>query len=216
MPDPIIRILIADDSSEMRRNIRMILALERDIEVVAVARDGAEAVDNAVRYLPDVAVVDLDMPRVNGLAAMRAIRERSPRTACIVVSAQEERGFVEQAMASGAREYFVKPVAPDDLIAAIRRLGQEAARQKPPAALKREPVRDSAAQRQAQLVKLAGTFAKERRADDEAIRLYEELAARPDCDQQWLATLAAAYLARQKWTKLRLLAERLEKSFPQS
>ncbi|MBI3362142.1 MAG: response regulator transcription factor [Chloroflexi bacterium] len=202
-----IRLLIADDSAEMRRDLRMILALEQDIQIVALARDGAEAIELASRIQPDVAVMDLDMPRVNGLAGIRGIREKSPGTVCLVLSAEGERGFVQQAMKSGAREYFVKPVQPDELIAAIRRVGAEAAAQKQTLTTQRE----AEAKKDRYLVKLAEVYAKERRTDDEALKAYEELAARPNCETSWLVTLATAYLIRHEWGKLKTLAERLEK-----
>lgn len=199
-----IRLLIADDSAEMRRNLRLILALEQDIQVEAMARDGAEAVDLAVQRKPDVALIDLDMPKLNGLAAIRAIREKSPATMCIVVSAEGERGFIQQAMASGAREYFVKPVEPEALIAAIRRSGAEAGAQQKALA--------AAQERDRYLRKLAEAYAREKRTDDEAVSVYAELAARPDCEVEWLITLAAAYFSRREWGRLRAVAERLEQS----
>ena len=202
-----IRLLIADDSTEMRRDLRMILALEKDIQVVAMARDGVEAVDLAAKHQPDVALMDLDMPKMNGLEAMRQIADRSPGTVCLVVSAEGDRSFVQQAMKAGAREYFVKPVVPDDLIAAIRRAATAAGTVKQ----KLAAVQEVEAKKDQYLIKLAEVYAKDKRTDDEAVQVYEDLAARPNCDQQWLITLAVAYLARHEWGKLKTLADRLEK-----
>ena len=116
-----IRILIADDALEFRKSVRTMLALERDMEVVALARDGQEAVEMAQKLQPDVAVMDINMPRMSGLAAIRNMQAASPGTVPMIISSEEQRDTLLEAMALGVRDYLLKPFTADALTAAIRK-----------------------------------------------------------------------------------------------
>src|SRR3972149_17368 len=110
-----IRLLIADDNTEFRESTQMMVSLEPDIQVVSLARDGQEAVELARQHQPDVAVIDVHMPKVDGLTAIRTLARVSPDTACMAMSYDGEREILRQAMAAGAREYLIKPFKTDGL-----------------------------------------------------------------------------------------------------
>ena len=207
-----IRLLIADDSVEFRKSVRAMLALEQDIEVVAVARDGQEAVEMARHFQPDVAVMDINMPRVDGLTAIRGIAQFSPTTVCMVMSSEGERDTLRQAMAVGVREYLIKPFTPEELVAAVRRVGAQAMEVRQ----KAEAVHAAEAEREKYLVQLALAYLKIGRMDDEASKVYAELISRPQTDPNLLTRLAEVFLARRDWRMLRLISERMEKAPPPS
>src|SRR3990172_9585393 len=117
-----IKVLIADDSAELRKSIRAILVFEPDVKVVAVARDGWEAVELARQHKPDVALMDINMPRVDGLTAIHAIAEVSPNTLCMIMSSEGEREMLRKAMAAGVREYLVKPFSAEEFRQAVERM----------------------------------------------------------------------------------------------
>jgi DNA-binding NarL/FixJ family response regulator len=116
----VIRVVIADDHAVVRQGLRTFLDLQDDIEVVGEAADGAEAVELAERLEPDVALVDLVMPGVDGLEALRSLRERSPRTRAIVLSSFIDDEKLFPAIRAGAAGYLLKDVQPQELVAAIR------------------------------------------------------------------------------------------------
>lgn len=117
-----IGVLIADDHPVVRQGLRTFLALQEDVEVVGEAGDGEEAVARARELLPDVALVDLVMPKLDGIEAIRRIREASPSTKAIVLTSFADDDKVVPAVKAGAAGYLLKDVAPDDLIDAIRRV----------------------------------------------------------------------------------------------
>src|SRR5712692_638240 len=117
-----IRLLIADDNAEFRKSTEMMVSLEDDIEVVSLARDGQEAVELARQHRPDVAVIDVHMPKVDGLTAIKALAQVSPATVCMAMSYDGERDILRQAMAAGAREYLIKPFNTDEFLNAVRRV----------------------------------------------------------------------------------------------
>ncbi|MCC7361735.1 MAG: response regulator transcription factor [Anaerolineales bacterium] len=121
-----IRLLIADDNAEFRKSAELMVSLERDIQVVSLARDGQEAVEMARSEQPDVAVIDVHMPKVDGLTAIRALANVSPTTVCMAMSYDGEREVLRQAMAAGAREYLIKPFNTDEFLNAIRRVAVRA------------------------------------------------------------------------------------------
>jgi len=207
---PSIRLLIADDSVELRKSVRAMLAFEQDVEIVAVARDGQEAVEMARHFQPDVAVLDINMPRVTGLMAIRAIAQFSPATVCMVMSSEGERDTLLQAMAAGVREYLIKPFTPEEFIAAVRRMGAQAAELRQ----KAEVVRAAEVEREKYLLQLALAYLKIGRMDDEASKVYAELISRPQVDPNLLIRLAEVFLARRDWRMLRLICERMEKAPP--
>jgi DNA-binding NarL/FixJ family response regulator len=116
----VIRVLIADDHAVVRRGLRTFLELQDEIEVVAEAEDGEEAVAAAERLTPDVALVDLVMPRVDGIEAIRRLRERSPATRVIVLTSFLDDDKLFPAVRAGAAGYLLKDVQPKELVSAIR------------------------------------------------------------------------------------------------
>jgi DNA-binding NarL/FixJ family response regulator len=115
-----IRVLIADDHAVVRQGLRTFLDLQEDIEVVGEASDGVEALEAAERLTPDIALVDLVMPRLDGIEAIRRLRERSPGTRAIVLSSFVDDDKLFPAVRAGAAGYLLKDVQPQDLVEAIR------------------------------------------------------------------------------------------------
>jgi two-component system, NarL family, response regulator LiaR len=116
----VIRVLIADDHAVVREGLRGFLALQDDVEVVAEAADGEQAVAAAERLTPDVALVDLVMPRVDGIEAIKRMREVAPSTRVIVLTSFADEDKMLPAVRAGAVGYLLKDVAPQDLVAAVR------------------------------------------------------------------------------------------------
>ena len=115
-----IRVLIADDHAVVREGLRGFLALQDDVEVVGEAADGEEAVAAVASLEPDVALVDLVMPRVDGLEAIKRIRALDAATRVIVLTSFADEDKMLPAVRAGAVGYLLKDVAPQDLVAAIR------------------------------------------------------------------------------------------------
>ena len=115
-----IRILLADDHTVMRRGLRALLERQSGFTVVAEAADGREAVDMAAAVGPDVAVIDIGMPNLNGIEAARRITEKRPETAVVILSMHADESYVLRALKSGARGYLLKDSPEEDLINAIR------------------------------------------------------------------------------------------------
>lgn len=119
-----IRILLADDHAVMRRGLRALLEGHQDFSVVGEANDGREAVSLAESLKPDVVVMDLTMPNLNGTEAARQITSKFPHVAVIILSMHSDESYVLRALKAGARGYLVKESAEDDLINAIRTVSQ--------------------------------------------------------------------------------------------
>jgi DNA-binding NarL/FixJ family response regulator len=115
-----IRVLIADDHSVVAEGLRHLVEAERDIEVVACVGDGREAVQQARDTQPDVVLMDLSMPELNGADATRAILERDPKCRVIVLSMYSQREYVRRALKAGAAGYVVKRSAAKEVVEAIR------------------------------------------------------------------------------------------------
>ena len=115
-----IRVVIADDHAVVRQGLRTFLDLQDDMEVVGEAADGAEAVDQAARLSADVVLVDLVMPNVDGIEAIRGLRERAPAARAIVLSSFIDDEKLFPAVRAGAAGYLLKDVQPQDLVEAIR------------------------------------------------------------------------------------------------
>jgi two-component system response regulator NreC len=115
-----IRILLADDHTVMRSGLRVLLERQPDFQVVGEAADGREAVDLVETLKPDVAVVDVAMPRLNGLDATQQIASKHPSVAVVVLSMHSDEGYIARALKAGARGYLLKDSAEADLISAIR------------------------------------------------------------------------------------------------
>jgi DNA-binding NarL/FixJ family response regulator len=115
-----IRVAIADDHAVVRQGLRTFLGLQDDVEVVGEAADGEEAVALVQRTAPDVVLLDLVMPRVDGIEAIRRIRESCPATRILVLTSFADDHTVLPAVRAGAAGYLLKDVQPAELVAAIR------------------------------------------------------------------------------------------------
>lgn len=120
------RVLVVDDVAETRENIRKLLQFESDIEVVGAARSGREAVQLSDELKPDVILMDINMPDMDGITATEMIRQRNPIAQIIILSVQGDPNYMRRAMLAGARDYLTKPPMADELISAVRRAGDMA------------------------------------------------------------------------------------------
>lgn len=119
-----IRVIIVDDIAETRENIRKLLQFESDIEVVGVARTGREGIDLAEEISPDVVLMDINMPDMDGITATETIRKEVPFAQIVILSVQGDPNYMRRAMLAGARDFLTKPPMVDELISAIRRAGK--------------------------------------------------------------------------------------------
>jgi pilus assembly protein CpaE len=116
-----IRVLIVDDIAETRENVRKLLQFESDVEVVGAARSGKEGIQLCQELDPDVVLMDINMPDIDGIAATEQIRLKSPHIQIIILSVQGDQNYMRRAMLAGARDFLTKPPMGDELISAIRR-----------------------------------------------------------------------------------------------
>jgi len=182
------------------------LSMVSDVEVVAIASNGIQAVQMSKDQKPDIVVLDINMPELNGLEAFRQIKQIRPDTGCIIISAQKESVILQEAMSIGIRDYLFKPFTVDQLEEAVERVGARLEKSRQERAQKQQLRQKN----EVYVKQLAIEFAKSRRTDDRAVEVYEYLAANPACELRWLRTLAMVYVIRQDWGKLRTLAARLE------
>src|SRR3972149_10719973 len=126
MADEKTRVLIVDDIAETRENIRKLLQFEADIEVVGAARSGKEGIQLAQELTPDVVLMDINMPDIDGIAATEVIRQKTPFIQVVILSVQGDTNYRRRAMLAGARDFLTKPPPGDDLISAVRRAGEMA------------------------------------------------------------------------------------------
>ncbi|HEX3032060.1 MAG TPA: response regulator [Bacillota bacterium] len=117
-----IRIMLVDDYAETRENIKRLLYFEPDMEVVAEAENGEQAVKKAEKHKPDIILMDINMPVMDGITATELIALSVPQAGVIIMSVQGEQEYLKKAMMAGAREYMVKPFSSDDLTSTIRRV----------------------------------------------------------------------------------------------
>jgi DNA-binding NarL/FixJ family response regulator len=115
-----IRVLLADDHAIVRNGVAQILNEEQGITVVAQAADGAEAVELFARDRPDVALVDLRMPKLEGVQVVEQIRARFADAAIVILTTYDTDNDIEHALRAGAKAFLVKDVAPRDLVACVR------------------------------------------------------------------------------------------------
>lgn len=201
------RVLIADDVQETRRNTRLMLSMIDSIEVVAIATDGLQAIEMAREYKPDFVVFDINMPKVNGLLAYKKISQENPNMACIIISAEKDPSAFRAAMSIGIQNYLIKPFTADELDKAVTQI------------IKRLDAKESKTQQTGHLLEknetylrqLADEYTKAKRTDDKAIEVLEEVINLPNCEMRWIQTLAMIYIVRQRWGKLKSLAERIER-----
>ncbi len=201
-----LRVLIADDIQETRRNTRLMLATIDDVEVAAIASNGVQAVQLAAEHHPDIVLLDINMPEMDGLSAFKRIAQIHPDTGCIIISAEKDTTTLRTAMSLGVQEYLIKPFTVEELETAIARVHERVlqTRQKLAQAelLKRR--------NEAYLKQLASEYAKTRRTDNQAVEVFEQLAENLQCEARWLQNLAMIYVVRQDWGKLKILAAKVE------
>ncbi len=116
----IIKVMIVDDVSDTCDQLEKLLFFEKDIEVIEKAGNGREAVEKARKVKPDVILMDINMPEMDGIAATEAITADDPSIQVIIMSVQGETDYLRRAMLAGAREFLIKPVSADDLYKSIR------------------------------------------------------------------------------------------------
>ncbi|TCL36094.1 DNA-binding NarL/FixJ family response regulator [Anaerospora hongkongensis] len=119
-----IRILIADDHALLRQGIKNVLSLEADLEVIGEAADGEEAVRKAVELKPDIILLDINMPRGNGLEVTKRLSAAQPDVKCVVLTIHDDENYVFEVIKAGAVGYLLKDVEPSMLIKAIRAISE--------------------------------------------------------------------------------------------
>jgi DNA-binding NarL/FixJ family response regulator len=116
----LLRILLADDHVTMRHGLRLLIDGETDMKVIAEASDGHAAIENAVALKPDVIVMDISMPGMNGLVATRALKQYLPSTAIVTLTRHSDDAYVQELLRAGVSGYVLKQSAPTELLQAIR------------------------------------------------------------------------------------------------
>lgn len=119
-----IKLLIVDDIPETRENLRKLLFFESDIDVVGAATNGQEGIEMAVELQPDIVLMDINMPGVDGITASEKITQQVPFCQIIMMSVQGEADYLRRSMLAGAREFLIKPFSSDELVSSIRRVYQ--------------------------------------------------------------------------------------------
>lgn len=125
-----IRVVIVDDIAETRDNIRRMLQFDHNIEVVGTAQSGREAIQMASQVKPDVMLMDINMPDMDGITATEAVRKAHPFIQVVILSVQSDPSYMRRAMLAGARDFLTKPPMIDELTSAIRRAGAMATEEK--------------------------------------------------------------------------------------
>ena len=115
-----IRVLLADDHSLFRKGLRHMLDIEEDVEVVGEARDGEEVQRLARELRPDVVLLDINMPVVDGIAAARELRQAAPELGILMLTMFAEEDFLTRAVEAGANGYLLKDIPFDQIVAAVR------------------------------------------------------------------------------------------------
>jgi pilus assembly protein CpaE len=126
-PSGKIKVLIVDDIAETRDNVKKLLYFENDIEIVGTAANGREGVDLAVKLQPDIVLMDINMPEMDGIAASEAISAQAPHIQVVMMSVQGEADYLRRSMLAGAREFLIKPFSGEELVNSIHRVHQFAA-----------------------------------------------------------------------------------------
>lgn len=121
-----VRVLIVDDVADTRENVRKLLQFESDIDVVGAARSGMEGIQLSQELDPDVVLMDINMPDLDGISATESIRQKSPHTQVVILSVQGDQNYMRRAMLAGARDFLTKPPMGDELVSAVRRGGEMA------------------------------------------------------------------------------------------
>jgi DNA-binding NarL/FixJ family response regulator len=118
------KVLIADDHGIVRAGIKLLLERQSDLEVVAEAEDGVDAVAQALAAKPDLCILDVGMPRMTGLQAAREIRLQLPRARVLMLSMHDDEHYLFEALKAGASGYVLKREADQDLVGAVRAVGR--------------------------------------------------------------------------------------------
>src|SRR5215217_1835410 len=119
-----IRVLTVDDIVESRDNVAKLLRFEPDVEIVGTAEGGQEGIDLAFQLEPDIVLMDINMPGIDGITATTRVSSRLPNTAVIMMSVQNEPDYLRRSMLAGAREFLSKPFSLDELVESIRHVHQ--------------------------------------------------------------------------------------------
>src|SRR5450759_1848773 len=117
-----IQVLIVDDIAETRDHLAKLLGFEPDIQVIGTAASGTDAIEQATKLLPDVILMDINMPDMDGIAATERLSSQVPTAAVVMMSVQGEADYLRRSMLAGAREFLVKPFSSDELTASIRQV----------------------------------------------------------------------------------------------
>ena len=126
MEDQEFTVLIVDDQEDTRKNITRLLQFENDISVVGTARTGQDAIKQTLALDPDVVLMDINMPDMDGIEATERIQEQAPHSQVVILSVQGDTNYMRRAMAAGARDFLTKSPKSDELISVIRRAGSKA------------------------------------------------------------------------------------------
>src|SRR5258708_4844509 len=122
-----IRVLIVDDISETRDNLKKLLYFEDDIEIIGSASNGREGVDQATALKPDIVLMDINMPGMDGIQASELISQTDANIQVVMMSVQGEADYLRRSMLAGAREFLIKPFSSEELANSLRRVHQLAA-----------------------------------------------------------------------------------------
>jgi len=122
MPEPVkrLRIVLADDHVTMRHGLRLLIDSEPDMQVIADVSDGSEAVRHALVMKPDVVVMDISMPGINGLSATRTLKQQQPGIAIVTLTRHADDAYVQELLRAGVSGYVLKQSSPSELLQAIR------------------------------------------------------------------------------------------------
>lgn len=114
------KVVIADDHGIVRSGVKLLLDRQPDMDVVAEAEDGVEAVEKVVEHRPDIAILDVSMPRMTGLQATHEIKQQAPDTQVLILSMHDDERYLFEALRAGAAGYVLKRAADQDLVDAVR------------------------------------------------------------------------------------------------
>ncbi len=124
MEQPVTRVVLAEDNELVRKGIRGLLNRAQDIEVVAEAKDGFEALRHVNELLPDILLLDVEMPLLNGIQVARKLKNLGSPTRILVLSAYDDQEYIQEMLAIGASGYLVKDEAPERIVEAVRGVAQ--------------------------------------------------------------------------------------------
>ncbi|MFZ5911885.1 MAG: response regulator transcription factor [Chloroflexota bacterium] len=122
-----IRVLVVDDHAILRDGIRSLLESQEDIIVIGEASDGAEAIEYAGKLLPDIVLMDISMPKTNGLEATRVIKEKYPQVKILILTQHDNREYISPALQAGASGYVLKRSGRRELLNAVRQVYEQGA-----------------------------------------------------------------------------------------